>query len=125
MTTIYEQHIILHSRNKTHFGVLPNANCIGNAQNVSCGDKARLQLTIEDGVIVNAKSDASGCALSLAAQSILIENILGKKITDLSTILVSDMYNLLKIQVSPTRSSCALMGYSALKDAIHQYEITH
>jgi nitrogen fixation NifU-like protein len=125
MSTIYEQHIIFHSRNTTHFGVLPNANCLGDAHNRSCGDTAMLQLCVENGIVVDAKSKGSGCALSLAAQSILIEHILGKTMTELSHMHVSDMYNLLQIQISPTRSSCALMGYSALRDALKHYEITH
>lgn len=125
MSTIYEQHIIFHSRNTVHFGNLPEANCIGDAHNISCGDSAKLQLHIQEGVIINAKSSATGCALSLAAQSILIEHILGKHISEVSSMHVGDMYSLLKVHISPTRSSCALMGYSALIDAIKHYEITN
>jgi len=81
--------------------------------NVNVGDLIQIEFTTFDG---------DGCAISVAAASMLTEYIEGKTIQDLKLITPGDIYGMLGVQIGPARVNCALLAYKALSDSLEKYE---
>lgn len=118
MDDIYTQNIIEHAKNPHHNGEILNADIIQDAVNLSCGDSLKLYISFEGDVVSNASFDGVGCAISTAAASMLMDEILGKSINELKIITPGDIYTMLGIEISPGRSNCALLAYGALEKAL-------
>jgi len=75
---LYQQVILDHNRKPRNFRTLPTANRTAEGFNPLCGDEIRLYLMIEDGVIVDAAFQGSGCAISKASASLMTSGVVGK-----------------------------------------------
>jgi nitrogen fixation NifU-like protein len=78
MDSIYRSHILEHARHPHNFGILADATHTARLANPTCGDACTIYLKIENDVIVDAKWDGHGCALSTAASSLLTEHLTQK-----------------------------------------------
>lgn len=79
---LYQELILDHSKKPRNFGPLPGATHSGVGHNPLCGDKLTLALTVKDDVILDAKFEGDGCAISKSSASLLTEAIRGKPLTD-------------------------------------------
>ncbi|HEY8227471.1 MAG TPA: iron-sulfur cluster assembly scaffold protein [Pyrinomonadaceae bacterium] len=70
---------LAHPRN---VGELPNANASAEETNPMCGDRMRLSLMVQNGIIEEAKFLAYGCAPTLVCGSVLTEMVREKKTSD-------------------------------------------
>jgi nitrogen fixation NifU-like protein len=75
---LYQQVILDHNRRPRNFRALPTANRTAAGFNPLCGDEIRLALKVEDGVIVDAAFQGSGCAISKASASLMTSSVVGK-----------------------------------------------
>lgn len=117
---IYKQNIIDHYRNPRHFGSLSDATVKADGVNPSCGDMLTLYLRVKEGVVVDVSFEAEGCAISVAAASMLAEKIYGMRLSDTRMLTPGHVYTMLGITISPGRSKCALLAYGALENALSQ-----
>lgn len=115
---IYTETILDHFQNPHHAGALSHPTIKIAEDNPLCGDKISLELTIKNGVIKDIGFVGAGCAISQAAMSLLADEIQGKKISNLKKLTSAKMYNLLRVPISPGRVKCALLGFSALQQAL-------
>ena len=83
--------------------------------NTLCGDKIKIWLKINKGIIIDAKFAGSGCAISVAATDILIDLIKGKKIDDVVNMSGTQIENEMGIELSSVRKRCAYIGLEAIK----------
>lgn len=116
---IYKQNILEHYRHPHNKRRIDGAH-IEHSDNPSCGDTLSLFLLTEDGVITDVSFEGDGCAVSMAAASLLTDKIKGKNIEDIKLMTPGDIYDMLGISISPARSKCALLAYSALIGALKQ-----
>ncbi len=93
----------------------------GIGTNPSCGDTGDVYFLLENNIIKNIKLNKEGCAISQAGLVMLSEKIIGKSIVELKNIMPSDIYDMLQIQISPSRAGCALLCYNALEDFLKKY----
>ena len=77
---LYHEHILKKSKDETFKGVLQNESHKLEAYNPTCGDKYTVSMSIEDGVIQDARFDGFGCAISKASTALLTEIIIGKSL---------------------------------------------
>ena len=75
---LYQEVIFDHNRNPRNFRVMENANREVEGYNPLCGDRLKLFLRVEDGVIKDASFQGSGCAISTASVSLMTEIIKGQ-----------------------------------------------
>jgi nitrogen fixation NifU-like protein len=75
---LYQQTIFDHYRQPRNFGQPANANCTALGHNPLCGDQVRLYLQVDNGMIMDAGFEGSGCAISTASASLMTEIIKGK-----------------------------------------------
>lgn len=118
MDDIYKQNILDHAKNPHNKGVLPNHNLTKEGINPSCGDSLVLYFLFEHDMLKDVSFEGSGCAISLAATSMLTDKIKGMSVEQLKMLTPGDIYTLLGITVSPGRSKCALLAYGTLTEAI-------
>lgn len=75
---LYQEVIFDHYRAPRNFGPLANANREAEGYNPLCGDRLKLFLRVEDGVIRDARFEGAGCAISTATASLMTESLKGR-----------------------------------------------
>lgn len=117
----YSENIVdyyLHPRKK---GRLAGANAEASLSNPVCGDVVRIRLKIsKSGRIEKAMFDGTGCAISTASASMLMEAIEGRKAAEVAKMGPSEVTRLLGIKMSPAREHCALLPLEAAKKALSE-----
>jgi nitrogen fixation NifU-like protein len=118
MMDMYAENILEHYKNPHHCGSLNDPTATAEDANPFCGDKYQLELKIKDGVIEDAKFDGEGCAISKSALSMLMDEIIGKKVEDVEKIDKEKIYEMMGVDLGAARVKCALLGLVILKKAI-------
>jgi nitrogen fixation NifU-like protein len=121
MTDMYADIILEHYKHPQNKGTLQNASVSHEEYNPLCGDRIKIQLLIEGDKIKDVKFAGTGCAISIAATSMLIESIKGKSLEEIKNLDKKDIMEMLGVEVNPARVKCALIGLKTLKLAIYEY----
>jgi nitrogen fixation NifU-like protein len=82
MDSLYTELIMMHNKSGHNRHVLEEASHIERGHNPSCGDDLTLQVMLQDGKVVDAAFLGTGCAISQASMSIMIDLIKGKSIDE-------------------------------------------
>ncbi|MDO8581320.1 MAG: iron-sulfur cluster assembly scaffold protein [bacterium] len=122
--SLYREQILEHWRTPQNFGKLVHPTHEAFENNPLCGDEIGIHLNVNNHVVGDIRFYGVGCAISMAATSMLTEIILGKKIEELKKIKKEDVFNLLGVMPSPSRVKCALLGLSTFKKALQIFEQT-
>lgn len=116
--SFYREKILDHYRNPRNRKKLSQPDGHFHLDNPLCGDEVDVWAKVRNNVIKDIGFVATGCAISIAAASMLSELIKGKKITEVQKLGQKDIDTLLKIDLSPSRVKCALLGLTALKTCL-------
>lgn len=116
----YSDKVMDHYRNPRNVGKIDNADVVGEAGSLACGDSLKLYLKIKDGIVTDAKFQTFGCGSAVASSSILTEMIIGKPIDDVRKITNADIAKELD-GLPPEKMHCSVMGQEALEDALKKY----
>jgi nitrogen fixation protein NifU and related proteins len=75
--SLYQQLILEHSRNPRRFGPLPTASHHARQDNPFCGDSIAVALELSADGIVDVHFEGDGCAIAIAAASMMTEAVTG------------------------------------------------
>ena len=117
----YSDKVIDHYRNPRNVGKIDNADAVGLAGSLACGDQLKIYLKINNGIVTDAKFQTFGCGSAVASSSILTEMIIGKSVEEVKKITNKDIADQLD-GLPPEKMHCSVMGYEALEDALKNYD---
>ncbi|KXK25704.1 MAG: NifU-like protein [candidate division WS6 bacterium OLB20] len=115
---MYREALLDHYQNPRNFGELVDADVTIELENSHCGDRVVLFLKFADGFVTEASFEGEGCAIAIAAGSVLTEHIIGKPVTELKDFRLEDLMNLLKVELTVSRAKCAALSVDALQKAL-------
>lgn len=117
----YSEKVMDHYRNPRNVGSIDDADAVGVAGSLTCGDQLKIYLKIQDNIVTDAKFQTFGCGSAVASSSILTEMIIGKTIDEVKKITNKDIADELG-GLPPEKMHCSVMGYEALEDALKNYK---
>lgn len=139
MDQLYTDLILEHNQDKRNKHELAEFTNSEHGHNPSCGDDLTLQIDVKDGVIKDAAYTGSGCAISQASASMMIDLIKGKtaeealhyvdlflgmikkEVTDEAELEeLEDAMALKNISNMPARVKCAVLAWHTLKEALNK-----
>lgn len=118
MDELYRDFILDHYRAPRNAGTIEHPDASFEDDNPLCGDRIRMDLRIENGIVEDVKFRGRGCAISQASASLLTESVKGKPLAEVARIDKDDVLANVGISISPARLKCALLGLKVLKQAL-------
>ncbi len=141
LSSIYTELIMEHNKSKHNKHAMTDADISKRGHNPNCGDDLTVHLKLEDGVIKDVSYEGSGCAISEASTSIMIDLLRGEsvevakqKIADFLDMIKGDIDEdelidsledatiLANIKNMPARVKCAVLAWHSLEECIKAME---
>ena len=118
----YSDKVQDHYRNPRNVGMMEDANAVGYAGSLTCGDAITLFLKFdEQDIVTAAKFLAFGCGSAVAVASILTEIVIGKHVDELAKITNQDIVDALD-GLPEAKIHCSVMCKEVLEYAIREYK---
>jgi nitrogen fixation NifU-like protein len=136
---LYQELILEHSKRPLHAGLREPFNAQVHHVNPTCGDEVTLRIQVngegDSAVVADVSYDAMGCSISIAATSVLSDEVIGHSVTDALTSFaamrrmltskgdeeeIGDGVAFAGVSKYPARVKCALLGWMAFTDALTQ-----
>ena len=118
----YNDKIIDHFTNPRNVGSFPKelpqvgTGMVGAPE---CGDVMKLQIKVENDVIVDAKFKTFGCGSAIASSSLATEWLKGKTLAEAETIKNTDIVQ--ELNLPPVKIHCSVLAEDAIKAALEDY----
>ncbi len=126
---LYRETVLEHSRQPRNFRRIHNPDRTAEGHNPLCGDKICLYLNLDDNHLSDVAYEASGCAISLAAASMMTEQMAGLAVpeagrqtdeviaafSDPEAELPGELAALGGVRAYPSRIRCALLPWRTLR----------
>lgn len=137
-TDIYQELILHHSRRPRHYGPLPDATHAAAGDNPLCGDRYDVRLQMDEaGRIRDAAFEGSGCAISKASASLMLDAVIGltrdefeeqfrafhalvrgEPLTPAATAKLGKLAAFSGVWKYPSRVKCAILCWHAVHSAL-------
>ena len=134
---LYQEIILDHYRAKHHSGLRDPYEAEVHHVNPSCGDEVTLRVYLDGSTVSDVSYEGMGCSISQASTSVMSDLVIGKAVDDgldlhqeFLTLMQSkgtlepdedrleDGIAFAGVSKFPARVKCALLGWSAFKDAV-------
>ena len=86
----------------------------------ACGDVLKLQIKVENNIIVDAKFKTFGCGSAIASSSLVSEWVKGKSLAEAGSIKNTDIAR--ELVLPPVKIHCSVLAEDAIKAAIKNYK---
>tara|TARA_R110000868_G_C10326869_1_gene713753 strand:- start:7 stop:378 length:372 start_codon:yes stop_codon:yes gene_type:complete len=118
----YSEKVLDHYENPRNVGKMDmNDPSVGTGMvgAPACGDVMKLQIKIEEGIIVDAKFKTYGCGSAIASSSLLTEWVKGMTLDKAGEIKNMDLAE--ELALPPVKIHCSVLAEDAIKSAIADY----
>jgi nitrogen fixation NifU-like protein len=134
---LYQEIILDHYRSKHHSGLREPYDAEVRHVNPTCGDEVRLRVHLDGETVTDVSYEAMGCSISQASTSVMTDLVIGNEVAyglDLYEEFLTMMQGKGQIEPDeerledgiafagvakfPARVKCALIGWSAFRDAV-------
>jgi nitrogen fixation NifU-like protein len=119
----YSEKVLDHYENPRNVGSFnPKQQNIGTGMvgAPACGDVMKLQIQVEDNVIVDAKFKTYGCGSAIASSSLVTEMVKGMTLDQASAVKNMDIVE--ELALPPVKIHCSVLAEDAIKSAIKDYQ---
>ncbi len=139
---LYQEVILDHGRRPRNTGRLEQPTCSVEGHNPLCGDRFTLHVAVQDDIVRDAAFEGTGCAISTASASLMIQAVKGMAVRDAMVLFekfhrlitegaldgtgLPDEPSLGKLEVLsgvhdfPTRVKCATLAWHTLRAALEK-----
>ena len=136
---MYQEIILDHYKAKHHAGLRDPYEAEVTHVNPSCGDEIMLRVHLDGDTIADVSYDAVGCSISQASTSVMTDLVIGRTVAEALALheeftemmhsqgrmepdedRLEDAVAFIGVAQFPARVKCALLGWSAFKDATAQ-----
>jgi nitrogen fixation NifU-like protein len=118
----YSDKVLEHYENPKNVGTLDKSKSnvgTGLVGAPECGDVMRLQIEVENNIIIDAKFKTFGCGSAIASSSVATEWLKGKSLDEAMTIDNMDLVE--ELNLPPVKIHCSVLAEDAIKSAINDY----
>ena len=134
---LYQEIILDHYRTKHHSGLREPFDAEVRHVNPTCGDEVLLRVRLDGDTVTDVSYEAMGCSISQASTSVMTDLVIGNDIAydlDLYEEFLAMMQSKGQVEPDeerledgiafagvakfPARVKCALIGWSAFRDAV-------
>ncbi|MBE5813688.1 MAG: Fe-S cluster assembly scaffold protein NifU [Clostridiales bacterium] len=118
---MYSEKVMDHFANPRNVGEIEGASGSGTVGNAKCGDIMKMDIQVEDNVIVDVKFKTFGCAAAVATSSMATEMVKGKTIDEALALTNKAVAEALD-GLPPVKMHCSLLAEEAIHAAIEDYQ---
>ena len=119
---VYSNKVIDHYNHTRNVGSLDKASTAvgtGVVGAPECGDVMKLQIQVEDGVIVDAKFKTFGCGSAIASSSLATEWLKGRTVAEAQQIRNVDIVE--ELALPPVKIHCSVLAEDAIRSALEDW----
>jgi nitrogen fixation NifU-like protein len=139
LDALYQEIILDHYRHPHHAGLADPYDIEVHHVNPSCGDEVTMRVSLDGDVVTGVTHHSVGCSISQAATSVMTDLVIGKPVTagmsayekflelmqgrgtvEPDEEVLEDGVAFAGVAQFPARVKCALLGWSAWRDATAQ-----
>ena len=117
----YSATVLDHFQHPRNLGDLDAPDAIAEVENPACGDRTRLAVRIQEGVIREARFRTEGCPAAIAASSMLTEMVLGKTLREAAQLRDTDVADALG-GLPRNKLHCSVLAEDVIRAVIESYE---
>lgn len=118
---MYSEKVLEHFEHPRNVGEIENASGTGQVGNAKCGDIMKMDIKVEDNVIVDVKFKTFGCGAAIATSSMATEMVVGKTIDEALQLTNKAVMEALD-GLPPAKVHCSLLAEEAIHAAIEDYQ---
>jgi nitrogen fixation NifU-like protein len=133
LSALYQERILAHYRKPHHKGALDRASGVHTVKNPLCGDDVTVAVREADGVVVEAGFTGSGCSITQASASMLMDLVHGRSRHEIEALRhefeamlageeagesLGEMRALRGVSAFKARHKCARLPWQALEGAL-------
>jgi len=125
MNSLYTKKVMQFFKNPKNWGKIENADGIGKAGNIVCGDIMQLYIKVGKNksgkaIIKDVKFETFGCVAAIATSSMITTLVKGKTLDDALKVTKQDVVKGLG-ELPPIKLHCSVLAADALAEAIYDY----
>ena len=121
---MYSEKVMDHFSNPRNVGELENPSGTGTVGNAKCGDIMKMDIQVENGVIVDVKFKTFGCGAAIATSSMATEMVKGKRVAEALQLTNKAVAEALD-GLPPVKMHCSMLAEQAIHAAVEDYIKKH
>ncbi len=121
---MYSEKVMDHFSNPRNVGEIENPSGTGTVGNAKCGDIMKMDIQVENGIIVDVKFKTFGCGAAIATSSMATELVKGKTIEEALQLTNKAVAEALD-GLPPVKMHCSMLAEQAIHAAVEDYRKKH
>jgi nitrogen fixation NifU-like protein len=117
-TGLYSDTIRARWRQPRFRGEVPDATVQGEDVNPLCGDRVRMTLRVQNGIVDAVRFTGDSCAICTASADVAAELTEGRPVAEAARLSTEDVLAVLQADIRPTRMRCVTLPVSVLQKAL-------